>query len=219
MASGRAQKPQSWNRYSYVLNNPLRLIDPTGMIDTDLLHEQSHTEQQQQPPISVKITAPAPDIVVDLKANDKYLSGVGTEMKIQVLDNKGNPLNGATFTESNVVKAGGTGNLVQNSRTGTTDSSGTISDVVMRGVVSSDKKGDPDGPSREEIKDHVNTTPYNTTTEQTLTVTTSEGRAFTITFQRTLSNAGSDGKLNEKLNANGVNYTFSYTAPVVKPKP
>jgi len=32
-ASGRPTQPQSWNRYPYVLNNPLRLIDPTGTVD------------------------------------------------------------------------------------------------------------------------------------------------------------------------------------------
>ena len=35
LASGRPAMPQSWNRYSYVLNNPLRLVDPTGTIDGD----------------------------------------------------------------------------------------------------------------------------------------------------------------------------------------
>ncbi len=35
LASGRSEKPQSWNRYNYVLNNPLRLVDPSGMIDND----------------------------------------------------------------------------------------------------------------------------------------------------------------------------------------
>jgi RHS repeat-associated protein len=31
LASARAGSPQSWNRYAYVINNPLRLIDPSGM--------------------------------------------------------------------------------------------------------------------------------------------------------------------------------------------
>lgn len=31
MASAKASNPQTWNRYSYVLNNPLKLIDPNGM--------------------------------------------------------------------------------------------------------------------------------------------------------------------------------------------
>ncbi len=30
MASADAALPQSWNRYSYVMNNPLRFVDPTG---------------------------------------------------------------------------------------------------------------------------------------------------------------------------------------------
>lgn len=31
MASGRVENPQTWNRYTYVLNNPLRFIDPLGL--------------------------------------------------------------------------------------------------------------------------------------------------------------------------------------------
>lgn len=35
LLSGRYMQPQSWNRCSYVLNNPLRLIDPDGMEDEE----------------------------------------------------------------------------------------------------------------------------------------------------------------------------------------
>jgi RHS repeat-associated protein len=38
LASGRIEGPQTWNRYAYSLNNPLKYIDPTGMFvwDTSL---------------------------------------------------------------------------------------------------------------------------------------------------------------------------------------
>jgi RHS repeat-associated protein len=29
--SGKPSNPQSWNRYTYTLNNPLRYVDPTGL--------------------------------------------------------------------------------------------------------------------------------------------------------------------------------------------
>ena len=48
LQSGRTTRPQSWNRYAYVLNNPLKLIDPTGLIDEDPQAKKKKEGQQQQ---------------------------------------------------------------------------------------------------------------------------------------------------------------------------
>ena len=35
LSSGQLSNPQAWNRYTYTLNNPLRIVDPTGLWDWD----------------------------------------------------------------------------------------------------------------------------------------------------------------------------------------
>jgi hypothetical protein len=40
--------PQTWNRYVYVLNNPLRLIDPNGLDDAEA-NEQDKQKQVVKP--------------------------------------------------------------------------------------------------------------------------------------------------------------------------
>ena len=48
--SGRPWLPQSWNRYAYTLNNPLRYIDPKGLYEwaADCKKGDSKCETQRQ---------------------------------------------------------------------------------------------------------------------------------------------------------------------------
>ena len=45
LSSGHLENPQTWNRYPYTLNNPLTLVDPTGLFTIGA--GVSHDEQEQ----------------------------------------------------------------------------------------------------------------------------------------------------------------------------
>jgi RHS repeat-associated protein len=50
MASARSSNPQTWNRYVYTLNNPVRLVDPSGTAS-----EPAPAQQQPPPPPRVVV--------------------------------------------------------------------------------------------------------------------------------------------------------------------
>lgn len=48
LAPGVVENPQSWNRYAYVLNNPLRYIDPTGLYEWSVECADQECEDNRQ---------------------------------------------------------------------------------------------------------------------------------------------------------------------------
>jgi len=77
---GRVSAPQSLNRYTYVLNNPLRLIDPWGLIEDDFSIEGGG--EQEEPEIigdpsydgNGEITIPTSmgDVTIDLDTTEDW---------------------------------------------------------------------------------------------------------------------------------------------------
>jgi RHS repeat-associated protein len=49
LASGRPENPQSWNRYVYVLNNPMKFADPTGESEQSMVK----TKHRRDPTIRI----------------------------------------------------------------------------------------------------------------------------------------------------------------------
>ena len=203
--------PQTLNLYGYMRNNPLGGTDKDG-----------HCGQQQSggttcPNVTVTVKPDADPHVMHNQQPNPDVAKVGTTTTITVANGQGTPIAGAKVQENpsttNNLTGTNSGNLA-NPQTGTTDAKGTIPDVVAQEVVE-------EPTSTAEIQDHVNATPYDRTTTQTLTITTpgTNGQTCTCTATYTehMSNV-TNGQLNAP-NSSGVNYNLTISPVVVKPTP
>jgi RHS repeat-associated protein len=195
-ASGRTWAPQSWNRYSYVLNNPLRLIDPTGLADED---PQDPKKQNEQPkPVAVdQISVGGVTVKVEQMnepagfqkvINGTERVGVGVQLNFTVTDVNGKPLEGATAIEN--VRALEGPAVIQNQDTVVLDSQGRGSDFVTNSA--------PTPKTREEAQALIQQLkdPNNSTKQEfNLTITLKSGTQVEVTQVRTLTNKTADGKL------------------------
>jgi hypothetical protein len=68
MASGRIVNPQTWNRYTYVVKNPLVLVDPDGLDQESAAELARRLQEQRVNLIQLK---------VDYQIQGKGLIGTG----------------------------------------------------------------------------------------------------------------------------------------------
>ncbi len=220
IASGRASAPQSWNRYSYVLNNPLKLVDPSGLKDDDPQDPKKNTDSNAQatptPPIptSVKVQPSEPTKYVNEKQkNGKYFTGVGATLAITVNDQFGKSMTGVTVTESVTSKDGII--VTQNPNAEAPNEQGIITDCVCRGLMTDEPV------STEKADETFKTlleTPTIRETRQVLKISVpGAGVVATAEYDRKLSNV-ENGNLRTVNPKTGTNYTIDISAVKFQPK-
>jgi RHS repeat-associated protein len=131
MASAHASHPQTWNRYSYVLNNPLRLTDSTGMaVDTMSENEKEkkkaeQAEKQMEPPQQPLQQQPN---ILDLRQDPNIVSAVQ-----EIKENAAPLKKGERPILTSVVVVPGQVSNVENTRL--IDAYGNVSPLLFTGTV------------------------------------------------------------------------------------
>jgi RHS repeat-associated protein len=204
--------PQTLNLYGYMWNNPLGGTDKDG-----------HCGQQQSgggsscPSVTVTVKADSDPHVMHNQPPNPDIAKVGTTTTVKITDGHDKPIAEAKVQENpsttNNLTGTNSGNQA-NPNPVTTAADGTFKDIVAQQVVA-------EPTSTAEIQDHVNKTPYDKTTNQTLTITTSGAKGTTCTCTATYSEHMSNvtnGKLDAP-NASGTNYKLMISPVEVKPTP
>ena len=224
LASGRASLPQSWNRYSYVLNNPLTRIDPSGLADDD------PQKKRKEPPPKPAET-PLPKVTVTtttetdsingtvpganvLLSNGKYVTGVIAPLTITITDESGKPIPGLTVTESNeVIKASPQLPFEQSTTTVTTDANGSFSDLVYANAAETNTK--VSGPKATKIVQKQIESPAEVVTKQTLTIAAgNRGVIATAVYQRTITNLDDKGNRRPAFDSSGRRHVNNFSVSI-----
>ena len=208
LASGRTANPQSWNRYSYVLNNPIRLIDPSGQNEEE---SQPQGDQQEKPAkvdeatkdgVKVTVTQLTEPVAFDNKnINGTNRTGVGVQL-VFTFEEDGKPASNATGTEKVEAKQGE--EVQQNTAKVTLDAQGRASDYVTNSAPTP-----TNSQQAQQLYTRV-TSPFITEQKAVFTVTTSKGTVIEVTQHRILTNKTPQGSLQPMDRALGTpGYTFT----------
>ena len=216
LASGRAGAPQTWNRYTYALNNPLRLTDPSGMIDEGdnsgqlppapppppveepvippvdeaLAGSERYQEQMQiapQPKVTPTAGATRPDMNIPM-GNGLLMSGIYSPLSIQVTDESGRPMAGVSVTESVETRRSIPPLPTgQNPNAVQTDANGTFPDIVTCNALATDTPASVQE-ARLQVSEQVDN-PTECVTVQTLVIAApGYGYLGTAQYTRTFTN-------------------------------
>jgi RHS repeat-associated protein len=227
LASARASvPPQSWNRYSYVLNNPLNLIDPSGLENDDPQDPKKKKDPQPKPTESplLKVTVttstdPRATNGTEPRANvprpdGNYITGVMAPLTITITDPSGNPLQGLTVLETNrVIEAEPALPFEENQSTVTTDTNGSFTDIVLgNGKVTSNKVSPQEATQivQNQIESRVKVV-----TEQMLTISApNQGVIATAVYQRTITNLNEKGNRRPAFDSSGRRHVNNFSIKV-----
>jgi RHS repeat-associated protein len=229
MASGRASVPQSWNRYSIVLNNPSKLIDPNGLEDNDPQEPKKKEDRKPTKTALPKVTVTTstdprgangtePKVNVPLPDGD-YATGIIAPLTITVTDESGEPLKGLTITETNkVIEAEPELPFMENTKTVTTDSNGSFTDLVYgNATITSEPVS---GEAAAKIIKNQRENRSRVVTEQTLTIADGQEVIATAVYRRTFTNLDNKGNLRSPTNKLGRpvnNFSMSVGPVTVSP--
>jgi len=207
-----------------VLNNPLTLIDPSGLADND-------PQKKKKDPPSKPAETPLPKVTVTTSteadttngtvprmnvplSNGKYVTGVIGPLTITITDEAGKPIPGLTVTETNkVIKANPALQFEQNTTTTTTDANGSITDIVfVNASVTSSKVS---GPEATKIVQKQLENPGEAVTEQTLTIAApNQGVIATAVYRRTITNLDDKGNRRPAFDSSGKKHVNNFSVNV-----
>lgn len=218
-----------------MLNNPLNLVDPYGLVDDD-----PQDPKKKDPQVAQTATeSPLPKVTVttskDPRAtngteprantslpNGIYVTGVIAPLTITITDASGNPLQGLTVTETNrLIEAEPALPFEENPSTVTTDANGSFTDIVFGNAKKTSEKVSPEEATKivqNQIESRVKVV-----TEQTLTISApNQGIIATAVYQRTITNLDEKGNRRPAFDSSGrrhVNNFNIHVGPVTVSRP